>query len=188
MSTNEILDTNNDSDAEQLQAELDAQAKQQQAQADAERDALAAETAQALAEDEQEFDPTAAMEGMTAEQQQAAIQEGKEFLGSEMGATLAAEQGIELLEDTLREHGHEKFAFSDVKKEVGVKRLSPVIRKYAPQFVGMLGEYKDEILAAVFMGTTTYGAIKQIKALKAADALAATPDVDQPTPETAQAA
>ncbi|RJE76355.1 hypothetical protein BGP78_13175 [Pseudoalteromonas sp. MSK9-3] len=60
------------------------------------------------------------------------------------------------------------------KKAQGAKRLTPIIQKYAPAALEMFGNYKDEVLAALSFGSFTFGAVKQIKSLKAEDAKAKT--------------
>lgn len=163
-----------DLEAEQLQSELDDHAEKQQTENEAVRDAQAAQMAQELAgETEADFDPAAAFASMTPEQEQAAIAGGQELLASREGAEYAASEAINLYEETVQEYGHEGFVVSDKKKEIGAKRLSPVIQKYAPQLLGLLGQYKHEVLAAIWTGSLAFSSVKQVKALKAIDAKAA---------------
>ena len=50
--------------------------------------------------------------------------------------------------------------------------MKPLIQKYAPAAAGLLGNYKDEILGAVWLGSFMFSSVKQIKQLKARDAQA----------------
>ena len=149
-------------------------AEQLQAQQDAEqiaRDAEAARLASSLGADETEedFDPTAAVDNMTPEQEQAAMAAAQEMLTTPEGAEMAASGAIDWYEEVIQEHGHEKFAIPAKKKEIGAKRLTPVVQKYAPQVLGLFGQFKNEIMAALWVGSMAYGSVKQVRALKAQD-------------------
>jgi hypothetical protein len=149
-------------------AQLSAQA------AELERDALAEQMAKELSQDEkvddaEDFDPTAAVDAMTPEQEAAAMQATKDLLESAEGAEFAATGAVDYYEELLQEHCHERFELSKKKKENGVKRLTPVVQKYAPQALSLLGNYKNEIMAALWVGSLAYGSVKQIKALKRED-------------------
>jgi len=136
------------------------------------RDAAAAQMAKELGidEDDADFDPTLGQpQPMTPEQEAAALAASQELLATPEGAEMAAVGAITFYEELIQEHGHEKFTMSDKKKEIGAKRLTPVIQKYAPQMLGLFGQYKHEVMAALWMGTLAYGSVKQVKALKAAD-------------------
>jgi hypothetical protein len=139
------------------------------------RDALAEQMAKELSRDEkvddaEDFDPTAAVEALTPEQEAAAMQATQDLLESAEGAEFAATGAIDYYEELIQEHCHERFAISPKKKENGVKRLTPVVQKYAPQALSLLGNYKNEIMAALWVGSLAYGSVKQIKALKGEDA------------------
>ena len=157
-------------------AELTSEQLSEQA-AELERDALAAQMAQELSQDEkaedneagEDFDPTAAVEALTPEQEAAAMKATQDLLESAEGAEFAATGAIDYYEELLQEHCHERFAISPKKKENGVKRLTPVVQKYAPQALSLLGNYKNEIMAALWVGSLAYGSVKQIKALKLED-------------------
>lgn len=161
----------------ELTAELTPEQLNAQA-AELERDVLVERMTKELgknekAEDNEEgedFDPTSAVDAMTPEQEAAAMQATKDLLESAEGAEFAATGAIEYYEELLQEHCHERFAISPKKKENGVKRLTPVVQKYAPQALSLLGNYKNEIMAALWVGSLAYGSVKQIKALKLEDA------------------
>lgn len=178
---------NEDLEAEQLQSGLDAQAEMQQTQNEAIRDEQAIEMAKELAgETEEDFDPAAAFVGMTPEQEREAIRGGQELLASREGAEFAAIEAINVYEEAVQDYGHADFVIPDKKKENGVKRLSPVIQKYAPQLLGLLGEWKHEILAGTWTGSLAFTSVKQVKALRAEDARAAKAakgDVEEQAPE-----
>ena len=149
-------------------------AEQLQAQQDAEqmaRDAEAARLASSLGADETEedFDPTGAMDNMSPEQEQAAMVAAQEMLTTPEGAEMAASGAIDWYEELVQEHGHERFTIPPKKKEIGAKRLTPVVQKYAPQVLGLFGQYKNEIMAALWVGSMAYGSVKQVRALKAQD-------------------
>ncbi len=135
----------------------------------AERDRIAAQMAKEMGDDESEdFDPSNIPE-MTPEQEQAALQATQDMLETPEGAEFAAVSVVTYYEELLQEHGHEKFTISDKKKEIGAKRLQPVIQKYAPQALGLLGQYKGEVMAALWVGSLAYSSVKQLKTLKALD-------------------
>lgn len=133
------------------------------------RDAQAAQMARELAgEDEEDFDPSQAA-NLTPEQEAQMLKGTQDILQTQEGAEMAAIGGIDWYEEILQEHGHERFTISDKKKARGAKRLTPVIQKYAPEMLGLFGQYKNEVMAALFVGSMAYGSVKQIKALKAED-------------------
>ncbi|PCH95665.1 MAG: hypothetical protein COB83_08080 [Gammaproteobacteria bacterium] len=135
----------------------------------AERDSVAAQMAKEMDEDEnQEFDPSNIPE-MTTEQEQVALEATQDMLETPEGAEFAAVGVIAYYEELLQEHGHEKFTITDKKKEIGARRLQPVIQKYAPQALGLLGQYKSEVMAALWVGSLAYSSVKQLKTLKALD-------------------
>ena len=135
------------------------------------RDAEAAEMAKALGieegDQEPDFDPEQAV--LTPEQEAEALKQTTEFLQTAQGAEMAAIGALDWYEELLQEHGHERFTLADKKKVRGAKRLTPVIQKYAPEALGLFGQYKNEVMAALFVGSLAYGSVKQIKALKAED-------------------
>lgn len=116
-----------------------------------------------------DFDPMAAIDGMTPEAQKAALNQVKDVLITDEGALATGRDGLDMIESLLQDHGHAGFTLTDAKKEQGAKRLKPIIQKYAPAALDMLGSYKDEIMAAVFFGSLTYSSVKQIKQLRALD-------------------
>ena len=136
------------------------------------RDAQAAKMAQELGledgELDDDFDPTQAV-NLTPEQEAQMLKGTQDMLQTPEGAEMAAIAGIDWYEEILQEHGHERFTISDKKKARGAKRLTPVIQKYAPDMLGLFGQYKNEVMAALFVGSMAYGSVKQIKALKADD-------------------
>jgi len=159
---NEQLDTN----------EEHQQAQVEQTEEEKQRDAQAAKMAQELGLDDAEldpdFDPSQAV-NMSPEQEAQVLQQTQDMLQTSEGAQMAAVGAIDWYEELLQEHGHEKYTISDKKKERGAKRLTPVIQKYAPEMLGLFGQYKSEVMAALFVGSLTYGSVKQIRALKAED-------------------
>jgi len=159
-----MSEVNNEVENQEIDnAEVEAQ---EQAFRDAQADAMAKELG--MDEDDADFDPSN-MPNLTPEQEAAALDATKEMLTTPEGAEMAAIGAIAFYEETLQEYGHEKFTMSDKKKEIGAKRLVPVIQKYAPEVIGLFGQYKSEVLAAIFVGSLAFGSVKQIKALKAAD-------------------
>ena len=148
------------------------------AQEEAERDAEALAMAQALGMDEStddngdgsqaDFDPNT-VENLTPEQEAQMLQGTQDMLQTSEGAEMAAIGAINWYEELLQEHGHERFTITDKKKLQGAKRLTPVIQKYAPDMLGLFGQYKSEVMAALFVGSMAYGSVKQIKALKSED-------------------
>lgn len=136
------------------------------------RDAEAAAMAKALGieegDEEPDFDPTMAA-NLTPEQEAQMLQGAKDLLQTPEGAETAAIGALDWYEELLQEHGHERFTLADKKKVRGAKRLTPVIQKYAPEALGLFGQYKNEVMAALFVGSLAYGSVKQIKALKAED-------------------
>jgi len=134
-----------------------------------ERDRIASQMAKEMSGDEnEEFDPTNIPE-MSPEEEQAALEATQDMLETPEGAEFAAIGVIDYYEELLQEHGHEKFTITDKKKEIGAKRLQPVIQKYAPQALGLLGQYKSEVMAALWVGSLAYSSVKQLKTLKAQD-------------------
>lgn len=97
------------------------------------------------------------------------LQGTQDMLQTSEGAEMAAIGAINWYEELLQEHGHERFTITDKKKLQGAKRLTPVIQKYAPDMLGLFGQYKSEVMAALFVGSMAYGSVKQIKALKSED-------------------
>jgi hypothetical protein len=145
-------------------------AQQEQEVADAERDAVAEQMAKELGQDEiDDFDPTESIPVMTPEQEAKALQDTKDLLESAEGAEFAAVGAIDYYEEIIQEHCHDRFKIADKKKQNGVKRLTPVIQKYAPSALGLLGNYKNEIMAAMWTGSLAFGSVKQLKALRAED-------------------
>lgn len=134
------------------------------------RDAQAAQMASELGieDGDDDFDPTQAA-NLTPEQEAQMLKGTQDMLQTPEGAEMAAIGGIDWYEEILQEHGHERFTISDKKKVRGAKRLTPVIQKYAPEMLGLFGQYKNEVMAALFIGSMAYGSVKQIKALKAED-------------------
>ncbi|ALO41778.1 hypothetical protein PP2015_1264 [Pseudoalteromonas phenolica] len=55
---------------------------------------------------------------------------------------------------------------------MGAARMKPLIQKYAPAAAGLLGNYKDEILGPMWLGSFMFSSVKQIKQLKVRDAQA----------------
>jgi len=135
----------------------------------AERDRIAAQMVKEMGEDEnEEFNPEDIPE-MSPEEEQAALAVTQDLLETPEGAEFAAVGVIDYYEELLQEHGHEKFTLADKKKEIGAKRLQTVIQKYAPQALGLLGQYKSEVMAALWVGSLAFGSVKQLKALKELD-------------------
>ncbi len=111
------------------------------------------------------------------------------MLTTKEGAEYAVSESIDWLEETLQEHGHKDFKIADKKKEVGLNRLSPVVQKYAPEMLGLLGQYKKEFFAALWLGTLSYSSVKEIKSLKKRDAIALKAKAEgETTTETAKEA
>lgn len=135
---------------------------------DAQAAAMARELGMEDGDDEQDFDPEQ-MQNLSPEQEAIALKQTQDMLQTAEGAEMAAIGALDWYEELLQEHGHERFTLADKKKERGAKRLTPVIQKYAPQALGLFGQYKNEVMAALFVGSLAYGSVKQIKALKAED-------------------
>jgi len=156
--------------SESTEQKVELTPEQQQAHdAQLNRDKIAAEMEKEMGEDENaEFDPSSIPE-MTPEQEQAALAATQDLLETPEGAEFAATGVIDYYEELLQEHGHEKFTITSKKKELGAKRLQPVIQKYAPQALGLLGQYKAEVMAALWVGSLAYSSVKQLKTLKAID-------------------
>lgn len=177
-----MTDTNTDLGQEQQElhqddAHQDTSTGEQQAaeqpaptEEELQRDAQAAAMAKELGieEDDSDFDPDQAP-NLTPEQEAAALKQTTDFLQTSQGAEMAAIGALDWYEELLQEHGHERFTLADKKKVHGAKRLTPVIQKYAPEMLGLFGQYKNEVMAAMFVGSMAYGSVKQIKALKAED-------------------
>jgi hypothetical protein len=91
----------------------------------------------------------------------------------------------------MQQFGHPKFAIDEEKKEHTAKTLAPVVRKYGGSALSVFGDYKAEVLAALAVGSLTFGSIKQIKHLKAFDTAKEVQSEDKPQnteqeqPETA---
>lgn len=131
------------------------------------RDAQAAALAKELGlDDTSDFEPNPEM---TEEQQQAALKEIANVAETLEGSKELANTVIHAIEDGLQMVGHEKFAISERKKTEGVKALAPMIRKYAPNGLKLLGQYKDELMAGWWTATFAFGSVKQLKALKMED-------------------
>jgi len=146
---------------------LNEEVTQEQVMRDAEAEAMAQALGMGEIEDEQEADFDPATQNLTPEQEAQALQGTQDMLQTAEGAEMAAIGAINWYEELLQEHGHERFIMSDKKKVRGAKRLTPVIQKYAPEMLGLFGQYKNEVMAALFVGSMAYGSVKQIKALKA---------------------
>lgn len=131
--------------------------------------AMLKDLAQADCEQELDFDPTK-YEGLDPEQ--AAIQQTADILVTEEGSAAMAADGLDMIEDMIREHVHPDFVIKESSKKMGAARMKPLIQKYAPAAAGLLGNYKDEILGAVWLGSFMFSSVKQIKQLKARDAQA----------------
>jgi hypothetical protein len=159
---NEQLETNEERHQEQLEQ------TEEEIQRDAQAAKMAAELGLDDAELDPDFDPSQAV-NMSPEQEAQVLQQTQDMLQTSEGAQMAAIGAIDWYEELLQEHGHEKYTISDKKKVRGTKRLTPVIQKYAPEILGLFGQYKNEVMAALFVGSLTYGSVKQIKALKAED-------------------
>lgn len=129
--------------------------------------AMLKDLAEADNEQELDFDP-AQYEGLDPEQ--AAIKQTADILVTEEGSAAMAADGLDMLEDMIREHVHPDFAIKNTSKKMGAARMKPLIQKYAPAAAGLLGNYKDEILGAVWLGSFMFSSVKQIKQLKARDA------------------
>lgn len=129
--------------------------------------AMLKDLAEADNEQELDFDPTK-YEGLDPEQ--AAIQQTADILVTEEGSAAMAADGLDMIEDMIREHVHPDFVIKDTSKKMGAARMKPLIQKYAPAAAGLLGNYKDEILGAVWLGSFMFSSVKQIKQLKARDA------------------
>ena len=131
--------------------------------------AMLKDLAEADNEQELDFDPIK-YEGLDPEQ--AAIQQTADILMTEEGSAAMAADGLDMIEDMIREHVHPDFVIKDTSKKMGAARMKPLIQKYAPAAAGLLGNYKDEILGAVWLGSFMFSSVKQIKQLKARDAQA----------------
>ncbi|MGA4606152.1 hypothetical protein [Pseudoalteromonas maricaloris] len=166
VTTTESTETNNDAVLEQNEPIQTEQINEYSAAA------MAAELKEFDAEQELDFDPMSAIGAMPEEMQQAALTQVKDAVISDEGAEATAADAMDMLESLLQDHGHERFSIADGKKKQGAKRLKPIIQKYAPAALDMFGSYKDEIMAAMFFGSFSFNATKQIKALKMADAQA----------------
>lgn len=167
----DVTQENENLDTVSTEGETDLHEQQaEQEQADALRDAQAAQMAKELGldDDEQDFNPDAIPQ-LSPEQEAQMLKGTQDILQTAEGAEMAAVGAIDWYEELLQEHGHERFSISDKKKERGAKRLTPVIQKYAPEMLGLFGQYKSEVMAALFVGSMAYGSVKQIKALKAED-------------------
>ena len=155
--------TNPESQVEELQTEQLDEIDEQMAAA------MLKDLAEADNEQELDFDPTQ-YEGLDPEQ--AAIQQTADILMTEEGSAAMAADGLDMIEDMIREHVHPDFVIKESSKKMGATRMKPLIQKYAPAAAGLLGNYKDEILGAVWLGSFMFSSVKQIKELKARDALA----------------
>jgi hypothetical protein len=150
--------------------QLNEAATQERTLRDAEAEAMAQALGMGELEDGQEadFDPET-IQNLSPEQEAQVLKGTQDMLQTVEGAEMAAIGAINWYEELLQEHGHERFTISDKKKSNGAKRLTPVIQKYAPEMLGLFGQYKNEVMAALFVGSMTYGSVKQIRALKAED-------------------
>ncbi|GMM85143.1 hypothetical protein [Pseudoalteromonas sp. MTN2-4] len=155
--------TNPETQVEELQTEQLDEIDEQMAAA------MLKDLAEADNEQELDFDPTQ-YEGLDPEQ--AAIQQTADILMTEEGSAAMAADGLDMIEDMIREHVHPDFVIKDTSKKMGAARMKPLIQKYAPAAAGLLGNYKDEILGAVWLGSFMFSSVKQIKQLKARDAQA----------------
>lgn len=158
-----IDNTNPESQVEEPQTEQLDEIDEQMAAA------MLKDLAEADNEQELDFDPTQ-YEGLDPEQ--AAIQQTADILVTEEGSAAMAADGLDMIEDMIREHVHPDFVIKDTSKKMGAARMKPLIQKYAPAAAGLLGNYKDEILCAVWLGSFMFSSVKQIKQLKARDAQA----------------
>jgi hypothetical protein len=137
---------------------------------DVEAAAMAKELGIEDEEIEEELNPAKAIRSLTPEQEKAAAEAAKKFLVQADGAKFAVTKSLNSLEKMLQKHGHEDFSLDQEKKDEGIESLSPMLQKYAPQAIDLLGQYKGEFMAMLFVGSLSYSSVKQLKALKANDA------------------
>lgn len=126
--------------------------------------------ARELGIDDGDFDPQAAgvkdEKPLSEEEQQ---QQVAELAQTEEGSLFFASEAISTYETLMQQFGHPKFAIDDAQKEQTAKTIAPVVRKYGGSALSTFGDYKAEVLAALAVGSLTFGSIKQIKQLKAFD-------------------
>tara|TARA_Y100000782_G_scaffold52778_1_gene58789 strand:+ start:2366 stop:2974 length:609 start_codon:yes stop_codon:yes gene_type:complete len=138
------------------------------------REAEVLAMAKTLGLDDGDFDPKAAgvqdetpltKEEKEAQQRAELVNE----LKSEAGSLFAASKFVGSLEFMFKKFGHHKFAIAADEKQETIEAIKPAIQKYSGSLVSMMGDYEAEVMAAIAVGSLTYGSINQIKALKAMD-------------------
>lgn len=145
--------------------------------------AMAEELAAADEAQDLDFDPMAAISGMTEEQQEAASCQLKAVLTSDDGSKAAAVDGLDMAEHLIQEHCHKDFVISDKSKKMGASTLGPLIQQYAPAAIDVLGGYKVLIAAGIYTGSLIISSRKQLIELKKRDALADESNTDNAEPE-----
>ena len=144
---------------------------EQQAARDAEINAAAS----ALDSD---FDPElSGIEDADPQSEKAQLQA---LMTDDEGAQYAATEAVNTFEMLLQQFGHPAFAIEPTKKEQTAKTLAPVVKKHGASIGGAFGDWKEEIFAALSVGSLVFGSIKEIKELKQMDA------AKQVTPEQAE--
>lgn len=126
--------------------------------------------AKELGIDDGDFDPQAA--GVEDEKPLSEDEQQKQIVAlaqTEEGSLFFASEALNTYETLMQQFGHPKFAIDETQKEQTAKTIAPVVRKYGGSALNAFSDYKAEVLAAIAVGSLTFGSIKQIKQLKAFD-------------------
>ena len=108
---------------------------------------------------------------LTPEQEKQALNElGDVIRGDTEFAQNAVAGSYEFLEEIIQDHVHEKFTISKNNHDRGLKRLTPMVQKYAPSALVIFGKWKGEMVACYCIGSLIYGSCKQLNEIKAIDA------------------
>ena len=130
-------------------------------EAPTERDLEAKAFAATLAED---FDP----EEVINQQEAANEAEKAEQQNIDEGAEAFAYMAINTYESVLK-MAHPDFKLTEEVKDKAVENYGPVIKKYGPQMMSLMGQYQAEISAGIFTATLAVQSYKQLKQLKIED-------------------
>lgn len=84
----------------------------------------------------------------------------------EMTATIMLSMG----ENLIKEFGHKDFAFDKAKVEKVANSFAPLFVKYGGELPPWVLQYKEEIMFTFATGALCFTSVKQVKALKKADA------------------
>ncbi len=148
---------------EQQTIDPQTQALAQQAERDAEMNAAARSL-------DGDFDPTNAGIADEAPQAKSESEQMQELMKDDAGSQYAAGEMVNTFEMLLQQFGHHKFKIDDERKAQTAVQIAPVIKKYGDSIGGALGDYKEEMFAALAIGSLAFSSIKEIKQLKAIDA------------------